>query len=151
MRNKEAIIPYVGTESIKLYQTIDTVKSFLQSAGISFREELWSAESETVPNPWTVLIVDGFISLFFAKNNKLFKMVFWEGYQGSLPNGISLGIPIEKAVVLDPSLSFDDWNEVYQSNNGYWLEDNIDTKTVMSISIFIEELLDDDSFDYCNW
>ncbi len=151
MRYNEVIIPYEGIESIKLYQKIDEVKSVLQSDGIPYREEIWSAESETVPNPWTVLVVDNLFSFFFAKNGKLFKMVFWEGYQGSLPNGISLGISIEEANSMDSSLSFDDWNEVYQSDNGYWIEDTVDTNTVMSISIFIKELLDEDNFDYCNW
>lgn len=151
MRSNETIIPYEGIESIKLYQEIDEIKSVLQLNGLPYREEIWSAESETVPNPWTALIIDNYISFFFAKNNKLFKMIFWEGYQGSLPNGISSGITIEKAKLLDVSLSFDDWNEIYQSDNGYWLEDNIDTNTVMSISIFVKELLDEDNFDYCNW
>jgi len=148
---KETIIPYAGIDSIKLYQKLTEVKSVLQLSGIPFREEIWSAESETVPNPWTVLIIDNVLSLFFAKNAKLFKMVFWEGYQGSLANGISLGASIDEAKSLDASLSFDDWNEIYQSDNGYWIEDYVDTKTVMSISIFIKELLDDEGFDYCNW
>lgn len=148
---RETIIPYVGIDSIKLYQNIAEVKSVLQISGIPFREEIWSAESETVPNPWTVLVIDNVLSLFFAKNKKLFKMVFWEGYQGSLSNGISLGSSIEEAKSLDVSLSFDDWNEIYQSDNGYWIEDQVDAKTVFSISIFIKELLDDDGFDYCNW
>ncbi len=151
MRNNETIIPYEGIESIKLYQKIDEVKTVLQSDGILYREEIWSAESETVPNPWTVLVVDNFASLFFAKNDKLFKIVFWEGYQGSLTNGISPGISIEDAGSMDPSLSYDDWTEVYQSDEGYWIEDNIETNTVMSISIYIKELLDEDNFDYCNW
>ena len=151
MLSNEPIIPFVGIDSIKLYQNIDAVKSILRLNRISFREEIWSADSETVPNPWTVIIVDGIMSLFFAKNKKLFKMVFWEGYCGSLHNGISLGMTIDEAEALDASLSFDDWNEIYQSDNGYWIEDNIETKTVMSVSIFIKELLDDDSFDYCDW
>lgn len=151
MLNNETIIPYVGIDSIKLYQKITEVKSVLHSSGIPYREEVWSAESETKPNPWTVLVIDNIMSLFFAKNGKLFKMVFWEGYQGSLPNGIFLGESIDEAKSLDSSLSFDDWNEIYQSDNGYWIEDDIDTKTVMSVSIFIKELLDEDSFDYCNW
>ena len=149
--NNETIIPYIGIESIKLYQKLNEIKSLLQSEGITYREEIWSAESETVPNPWTVLVIDNIMSLFFAKNEKLFKIVFWEGYRGSLPNGISLSSSIEDAKIIDPSLRFDDWNEIYQSTNGYWIEDNIDTKTVLSISIFIEELLDEDTFDYCNW
>ena len=47
MLNNEAIIPYVGIDSIKLYQKITEVKSVLQSSGIPYREEVWSAESET--------------------------------------------------------------------------------------------------------
>lgn len=151
MLNNEAIIPYVGIDSIKLYQKITEVKSVLRSNGIPYREEVWSAESETMPNPWTVLVVDNIMSLFFAKNGKLFKMVFWEGYQGSLSNGVFVGESMDEARALDSSLLYDDWNEIYQSENGYWIEDDIDTRTVMSVSIFIEELLDDDSFDYCNW
>ena len=80
MLNNEAIIPYVGIDSIKLYQKITEVKSVLQSSGIPYREEVWSAESETMPNPWTVLVIDNIMSLFFAKNGKLFKMNFWEGW-----------------------------------------------------------------------
>ncbi len=30
-------------------------------------------------------------------------------------------------------------------------EDDVDTKTVLSISIFIKETLDEDNFDYCEW
>jgi hypothetical protein len=145
------IIPYEGIDSIKLYEKIDDVRTILKAEQILYREEIWSAESETVPNPWTVLIVDNIMSLFFAKNGKLFKIVFWEGYQGSLLNGISLNTSIEDAKKIDSSLQFDDWNEIYQSNNGYWIEDNIDTQTVLSISIFIKEILDEDTFDYCNW
>lgn len=147
----QMIIPYEGIDSIKLYEKIDDVRIILKAEQILYREEIWSAESETVPNPWTVLIVDNIMSLFFAKNGKLFKIVFWEGYQGSLLNGISLNTSIEDAKKIDSSLQFDDWNEIYQSNNGYWIEDNIDTQTVLSISIFIKEILDEDTFDYCNW
>lgn len=151
MLNSEAIIPYVGIESIKLYQKIDEIKTVLKSEGITYREEIWSAESETIPNPWTVLVIDNTMSLFFAKNEKLFKIVFWDGYRGSLPNGISLGISMESAKAMDSSLRFDDWEEIYLSDNGYWIEDNVDTQMILSISIFIKELLDEDTFDYCNW
>lgn len=151
MFSNETIIPFIGTDSFKLYQNIDETKEILKSSGVSFREEVWSSENETIPNPWTVLIIDDVISLFFAKNNKLFKIVFWEGYKGSLPNGISLSTSIDEAKDIDSSLLFDDWNEIYQSEKGYWIEDNIDTKMVLSISIFIKELLDEEIFDYCEW
>ena len=34
---------------------------------------------------------------------------------------------------------------------GYWLEDNINDNSVMSISIFIKEAIDDDLFDKYEW
>ena len=147
----DAIIPFKGTESFALYQSLSVVRSFLSDAGIQYREEVWSSESETIPNPWTVLIIDDVISLFFAKNKKLFKVVFWKDYQGCLPNGIHTRMPLKEAQRIDPDLVFDDWNEDYESPLGYWLEDDIDTGVVDSISIFIQEVLDEDHFDYCEW
>ncbi|MBQ8129756.1 MAG: hypothetical protein IJ175_05855 [Clostridia bacterium] len=147
----ESIIPYIGIESIALYQDIIVVKQVLSNAGIRYRQEVWSSSHETVPNPWTVLIVDNILSLFFAKNNKLFKMVFWKDYQGSLPNGIHTRMQLKDARIIDPSLAFDDWNEDFESPFGYWLEDDLETGEIDSISIFIREVLDEERFDDCEW
>lgn len=147
----ESIIPFVGTESIKLYQTIPEVKKILFEEGIGYREELWSSQAETVPNPWTVIIIDHVMSLFFAKNSKLFKIVLWQDYSGSLPNGIGTGMKITEAEKLDPSLTYDEWNEDYESDSGYWLEDDVENEEIISISIFIKELLNEEQFDYCSW
>ena len=151
MYTTDAIIPYEGTDSIELYQNISVMRRFLANAGIKYREEVWSSSYETIPNPWTVLIIDDVMSLFFAKNSKLFKIVLWKDYQGSLPNGIHTRMKLSEAQQIDPDLVFDDWNEDYESPLGYWIEDDIDTGEVDSISIFIRELLDEDNFDYCNW
>ncbi len=151
MISKESIIPFIGTESIKLYQTITEIKKTLSEEGVGYREELWSSQSETIPNPWTVIIIDHVMSLFFAGNNKLFKIVLWQDYSGSLPNGINTGMTISAAKELDSSLEYDDWNEDYESTCGYWLEDDVETGTIISISIFIKELLDEEQFDFCNW
>lgn len=147
----ERIVPYKGTESIALYQSIGVIKEILTEAGVRFRQEVWSSSHETIPNPWTLLIVDNVMSLFFAKNGKLFKIVLWKDYQGSLPNGIHTRMPLVEAQQIDPDLTFDDWNEDFESPLGYWLEDDIDTGEIDSISIFIKEVLDEDSFDYCEW
>lgn len=69
----EAIIPYAGTQGIRLYQTRPEVKAVLREAGIRYHEEYWANKDETVPNPWHVLIADDVMSLFFARNGKLFK------------------------------------------------------------------------------
>ena len=147
----DRIIPFEGTESIALYKSIGSVRSLLSDAGMSYREEVWSASSETIPNPWTVLIIDDVMSLFFAKHGKLFKIVLWKDYQGTLPNGIHTRMPLKDAQRIDQTLVFDDWNEDFESSLGYWLEDDIDTGVIDSISVFIKELLDEERFDYCEW
>lgn len=148
---RDDLLPFKGTESFGLYQNIEAARETLDASGVGYTEELWESSSETVPNPWKVLIVEGVISLFFAKNNKLFKIVAWENYEGCLPNGIRTGMSIAKATELDSTLLYSDWNEDYESELGYWLEDDVDSKTIISISIFIKEALDEDTFDYCNW
>ena len=148
---RDDLLPFKGTESFRLYQNIEAARETLDASGVGYTEEVWESSSETVPNPWKVLIVEGVISLFFAKNNKLFKIVAWENYEGCLPNGIRTGMSIAKATELDSTLLYSDWNEDYESELGYWLEDDVDSKTIFSISIFIKEALDEDTFDYCNW
>ena len=60
-------------------------------------------------------------------------------------------MPIEEAMEIDPKLEWNDWDEDFQSPDGYWLEDELDNNTVISISIFIKEALDDDLFDNYKW
>lgn len=147
----EAIIPYEGLESIHFYQSLKEVEGLLTKAKISFSKEIWKGEYETNPNPWTVISVPNILSLFFARNNKLFKITCWSDYSGALPNGIHAGMAISTALRTDPSLQFDDWNEDYESSSGYWLEDDVETKKVLSISVFIKEALDEEAFDNCAW
>ncbi len=150
MELTDKIIPYKGTESIALYTTLEDVRAMLKAEGYAFRQEVWKATSDD-SNPFTVIIIDDVMSLFFAKNMKLFKIILWKNYQGCLPNGICPRMPLVKAQAIDPGLSFDDWEEIYLSPTGYWLEDDIDTGEVMSISVFIKEIEDDDLFDSCTW
>ena len=90
------------------------------------------------------------INFFFAKD-KLFKMYVEHSYEGELPNGIRVGMNMDDAIKIDKQLSFDDWEEEWISPNGYWIEDSIDNNTVLNISVFIPELLDDELFDKYNW
>lgn len=149
--DKENLIPFKGTDSIQLYQTIDIVREALDKYQVGYSIELWESTSETVPNPWKVIVIEGVLSLFFAKNNKLFKIVAWDNYKGTLPNGIAVGMNISDAQKLDSTLIYNEWNEDYESDNGYWVEDDVESNTIMSISIFIKEVLEEDTFDYCKW
>lgn len=60
-------------------------------------------------------------------------------------------MPLEEAMEIDQDLEWNDWDEDFQSPDGYWLEDELDNNTVISISIFIKEALDDDLFDNYKW
>ncbi len=148
---RENLIPFYGTQTFKLYDNIDDVKMVLDSYKIGYTIENWNSDYETVKNPWQIIVIANIMSLFFASNGKLFKIVVWDQYTGPLPNGIEIGMDIADAQKIDSSLQYDDWNEDYESSEGYWVEDDIETGKIISISIFIKEVLDEDTFDYCNW
>lgn len=144
------IKPFIGVGDYKFLSTEKEITALLQKNNISFEIEIWSNEECTVQEPWTILRASNYMSFFFAKD-KLFKIFVQEGFDGALPNGICIGTDINQAQKLDKTLKFDDWNEDWSSDEGYWLEDDIDTKKVISITVFIKEILDDDVFDKYEW
>jgi len=145
----EKLIPFVGTEHLKLYTALSDIKILLKENSINFFVETWANNECTIPMPWTIIHIDNAISLFFA-NNKLFKIVVFEKYTGNLDNGIRTGMPINTALEKDSRLHYDEWNEDYESDD-YWIEKNIETNTISSISIFISEVLNDEIFDKYEW
>jgi hypothetical protein len=144
------IIPFTGYGEFRLYQSIEDAKAIIKSNRMHYVMELWDNDDCTNPVPWTIIRAEKNIHLFFA-NNKLFKIYLCDNCSGVLPNGIKIGMPMEKALVLDSELSYDDWEEDYQSPKGYWIEDDLDRNTVMSISIFIKEALNEEEFDKYEW
>lgn len=144
------IKPFIGVDNYKLLSAEEDIINMLKTENISFDKETWSNDECTIKVPWTILRASNSMSFFFAKG-KLFKIFMQTGFEGVLPNGISIGTDIGEAQKIDHTLHFDDWNEDWSSDEGYWLEDDIDTKTIISITIFIKELLDDDLFDKYEW
>ena len=150
MRLRKLITPFVGYGEFRLYQIITDAKALIKKIGATYTTELWANSECSNSVPWTIIRIQNQIHLFFA-NDKLFKIYLDNGCEGSLSNGIYIGMPIERALDIDKELVYDDWEEDYQSPAGYWIEDNIDDNTVMSISIFIKEALDEDAFDKYDW
>lgn len=142
--------PFVGLDNYKLLQSVQQIKEQLSVDKETFEEELWPNSELTNPVPWIVIKTSTGVSFFFA-NDKLFKIYVEDNNDFGLDNGISIGLPMEKAQEIDSSLTFDDWNEDWSSEQGYWLEDELDHNTVMSITIFIKEALDEDTFDKYEW
>ena len=147
---EQNVRPFDGLEEIKLLSSLNDIKEYLKKNNVKFTVEYQSNKGYDPEVPWTILHVENSISLMFAKN-KLWQIYLEEDYKGMLPNGIRIGMPIDEALKIDPSLKFDDWNENFESDNGYWLEDDLNNNTVLSISVFIKEVLDDDVFYHYEW
>lgn len=147
---EQNVRPFDGLDEIKLLSSLNDIKEYLKKNSLKFTVEYQSNKGCNPEVPWTILHVENSISLMFAKD-KLWQIYLEEDYKGILPNGIRIGMPIDEALKIDPSLKFDDWNENFESDNGYWLEDDLTNNTVLSISVFIKEVLDDDVFYRYEW
>lgn len=147
------IIPYKGTGIFNLYDNYSNIKNKLKSLKIrhneqiqQFNEKFWktidifknnTAKYETM-------------TLYFA-NDKLFKICLCEDFEGTLPNGIYIGMNFLEAKKIDPKLKRDeDWDEIFESPEGYLLEYSNGTLKIIFISIFIPEFITDAFEDY-NW
>lgn len=144
------IEPYKGIGNFKFYQTLENAKAEFIGKGINYNIEIWPNSGHTPEVPWQIIRVKDAFSLFFA-NEKLFKIVLEGNYKGCLPNNVQIGTSLTEAMKLDKTITFNDWDECYESELGYWFEDNLDDGTIMSISIFIEEILNEDTFFSYEW
>lgn len=146
------IVPYKGFGDITFEMSFDEVKGLLRKKQIKFNTENWSNKGCDPEVAWDIIRVGRDISIFFARN-RMFKIYFENGFSGRLENGISLGMNIKNAKMLDDTIEYDDWEEVYTSGLGYWLEDDVESGEIISITVFIKELEDDDVFfryEWCN-
>lgn len=141
------IIPYVGTGIFKLDSSPDEIKTLLKKYDVLYNEEINVNRYNPKDPPWIIVEIVNVMELFFAKN-RLFKIVLKGNFSGNLPNGINLDTTIDDARKIDPNITFDDWDEIYISTNGYWVEYDEDTKKLCWIAIFIPALERDDFFDY---
>jgi len=144
------ITPYAGTESIKFTMSFDEVREYLKQQKIQFNIERWPNKGCTPEVAWDIIRIGKDVSIFFAKG-KMFKMYFENGYAGALENGIKLGMTIEEASQIDRTIKFDDWEEDYASDFGYWLEALAGSEKIVSITIFIKEVEDDELFYSYRW
>ncbi len=146
----KTIVPYQGIDNITFQLSFDEVKSILADRGIKYRVEKWPNKGCSPEVAWDIIRIKDEISIFFAKD-RMFKIYVENGFSGQLYNGIALGAKIEEACQVDSSLKYDDWEEIYVSDEGYWLEDDVETGELISITIFIKELEDDDVFFKYEW
>lgn len=87
---------------------------------------------------------------FHRKNKKLFKITTLEGYCGNLFNKINVKTLECDIVKLEDSFKYDEFEEVWESNKGVFIEVDPCIKMATWITIYIKEL-DNEDFDDGKW
>lgn len=147
----EIPVPSYGIGEIKLYENYKDVITELDNKKLKYSVEMQDNNDCTVGYNWLIVNIGNAISLYFSKGNyKLFKISVKNNKDIALSNGIYVGMKLEYALSKDPKLIFDEWNEIYESDEMYYLEDSLDSGEVVSLNIFVKELNDED-FDECKW
>ena len=82
--------------------------------------------------------------------NKLFRITTLDNYQGKLFEKIGVGTTEKELLEVEPSFVYDDFEEVWESEKGIFIEMDAETNTVRWISVYIREL-DDENFENANW
>lgn len=136
------IIPWVGLGGVKLYSHIrefyDTIKKLRKDPSL-LGKFLIRYEIEDSVDLW-----------FNLANGKLFKITASKNYTGKLFEEISIRMHIDDALKLEPSFVYDDFEEVYCSPKGIYIETDPVENTVLWISVYIKEL-DNDDFEKGDW
>ena len=136
------IVPFEGFGEIKLYRTRDELHELLEGEAV---------ETEIINNDWIRYDIQNSVELFFhLKNNKLFRITTLDNYQGKLFEKIGVGTTEKELLEVEPSFVYDDFEEVWESEKGIFIEMDAETNTVRWISIYIREL-DDENFENANW
>lgn len=136
------IVPFEGFGEIKLYSTRDELQELLEGEAV---------ETEIINNDWIRYDIQNSVELFFhLKNNKLFRITTLDNYQGKLFEKIGVGTTEKELLKVEPSFVYDDFEEVWESEKGIFIEMDAETNTVRWISVYIKEL-DDKDFENANW
>lgn len=136
------IVPFEGVGGIRLYSTRKQLSDLLQMTGNT---------SRIVFNDWIQYNIQDTIELLFhMKNDKLFRITTLEKYQGKLFGKIGIGITEHELLKAEPSFVYDDFEEVWESARGAFIEMDAETNTVKWISVYIKELADED-FEEAKW
>ncbi len=141
------MVPYVGTDTFKLGDSLESVRDYLKENKVNFSQSI-DLNKGCVPEvPWIFIEISDSITLCFVKD-VLFEIVFENNYMGQLPNGGLIGMKMVELEVLDPTLEYNDDDEDFISKSGYWVVDDIETGRVTSITIFLPEVELDTFFRY---
>ncbi|WP_257204963.1 hypothetical protein [Shouchella clausii] len=141
--NLEApIVPWKGMGGIKLYSHINEFYSIIEQYG---------KQPKLLGKYLIRYEIDNSLDLWFnLLNGKLFKITATSNYNGTLFNKIRVGMHIDEVLKIEPSFEYDDFEEVYCSSKGIFIETDPVEHTVLWISVYVKEL-DNEDFERGNW
>lgn len=136
------IVPWEGLGGIKLYSHISDFYSIIK--------ELKDSETMLIKSLIKYEIKDEVVIWFNIFNGKLFKITALKNYTGKLFGAIHIGMHIDKVLELEPDFEYDEFEEVYCSPKGIFIETDPVEHTVLWISVYVKEI-DNDDFEKGNW
>ncbi len=143
----ESIVPYEGTKTFKLGMKLEEVRTILKSNKIPFNQTEQSNQGTTSNVLWVFITVDASLTFCFAKE-VMYEIYFENQYTGTLPNGGCIGMDLEELMRVDSSLSYNEDEEDFESKKGYWVVDDVSTKKVTCITIFLPVVETESFYDY---
>lgn len=143
MINLQANIePWKGLGGIRLYAHISEYQELL---------ELSRAKTHMLGRFLIRYEIENQVFMWFnIVNGKLFKITACKQYKGKLFDKITIGMEMEQVLKIDNSFMYNDFEEVYESSKGVYIETNPEDDRVMWISVFIKEI-NEKSFEIGNW
>ena len=136
------IIPFKGLGGIALYTSKNVLNQFLTAKNAIPRMLF----EDTIRYE----IKDEFLLFFSTVNDKLYKLTATGNYKGTVFGKIKIGMTEEELLEAEPSFVYDDFEEVWISDKGIFIEMDPETNKVMWISVYIPEL-DTEDFEKGNW
>ena len=146
----DSIIPYTGIDSFRFGESIEEIRKELKDNKITFNQSVDPHKGCTPEISWTFIEIGKSITLCFVKEI-LFEIVLENAFEGELPNGIKVGMNMDEVKQIDDTLQYNDDDEDYISKMGYWIEDDLDTKKVTAITVYVREAEDSESFFKYEW
>ncbi|GEN35881.1 hypothetical protein [Aneurinibacillus danicus] len=136
------IVPWEGMGGIKLYSHISEFYGILEQ----------SKEAPKLLGKFLIRyeIKDSVDLWFNIINGKLFKITALKNYKGKLFGELCIGMHIDEVLEREPSFIYDDFEEVYCSPKGIYIETDPVEHTVLWISVYIKEI-DNEDFERGNW
>ncbi|GED61025.1 hypothetical protein ABER61_22460 [Brevibacillus formosus] len=136
------ILPWIGIGNLNLYSHISNFYPLLSKGEVKVK----------LLGKFLVRYeVNNSIDLWFnLMNGKLFKLTALSNYTGTLFESIKIGMHIDEVLKIEPSFEYDEFEEVYCSNKGIYIETDPTNDLVLWISVYIKEI-ENQEFESGNW